>query len=361
MNRLRLFGGVCLALGLILAETALGNVARADADDVVCVDVQVRGSTQPSCSLVFENPNQLSSPGVTVFAVHGFTRTAASWEGMADALFADPVYKWVLGRVIAIDLPGRGETPAVPGVYGDDQSVFGTLVIQDNVSIIIQTLQGLPAEGYTPTVLMGHSMGGLEVQGVQEALLAQGSSLAAIGVNKAILLAPVPHAGAQWNIPTTGDLSPYVIVTPEYGPVLALNGTAGLFGGGFTKLSDGNLASTVPLAWLAPGPNGLPVGIPSEWLGWEPLTLALQLTTPNRPAVRDGAFKTSNGTVLTLLTFAQDVLTPTVNHPALYEQLVGKKPGKNFVQVQNADAVHESITVAPAVVVTQLRLVPNLF
>ena len=43
-----------------------------------CVDVLVGGSPQQSCVKVFETPHTLGWEGITIFAVHGYTRTAES-------------------------------------------------------------------------------------------------------------------------------------------------------------------------------------------------------------------------------------------------------------------------------------------
>jgi len=359
-----------LALGLTLGGGTFASAAQADSDGVVCVQVSVRGSDVNSCLEVFENPNDLGWEGKTIVAVHGYTRTALSWEGFADALYSDDTFKWTVGRVLAIDLPGRGESPAVPlvnGLGGYGNTAYGTLRIEDNVSIIIQTLEGLPAQGYNPSVLMGHSMGGLEVQGVQEALLAQGSRLADLGVDRAVLLAPVPHAGAQWALggPTTdpacaGVPGLTVVPTVAFGVYLIYSPATSLCGGAFTR-QDGTLADSVPSEWLELDPgSGLPTGIPQAWIGWEPLSLAQQLGSPNRPKVRDGAFAAKNGTKLTLISFEQDMLTPTIYHPALYEQLVGRR-GPNFHVVTGTGAVHEIVTVDPDLAVQGLRMVPGPF
>jgi pimeloyl-ACP methyl ester carboxylesterase len=366
----KLVRSLAVWVGSIAALSAAPATVAAQPDDVVCVDAQIRGGIEEVCNAVYENPN--APFGITVMTVHGFTRTAAAWETFADALFADPAYGSVVKNVVAIDLPGRGDTPATPGPYGDGASVFGTLLINDYVGIVIDDIVGLRAAGIEPRTLIGHSMGGLQVQAVQEALLAQGSSLADLGISRAILLAPVPNGNATWHAGGTGgDVTPYLfgITQPpfEFGPFFDFPPPVGLLGGAFTRL-DGTLATNLPPEWLAPIPELLPeyvpTGIPAEWMGWEPLFVTQQLvgtnpSLPPRPGARDGAFAQSNGTRLTLISFSQDVLTPTIDHPGLYEQLLGKKSGPGFQLVDNENAVHESFVVTPETVIAAIKNAPS--
>lgn len=353
---------------LALAASLWSSTVAAESDDTLCFDVTIRGGLEPVCAEVYENEQSVPL-GVTVLTVHGLSETAASWEPLAEALFEDPLYKNLIRRVVALDLPGRGVTPATPGFYADGASVFGTLLIHDNVNIIIQSISALHALDVKPRVIMGHSLGGLEIQGTQEALLAQGSSLAKLGIYRAILLAPVPNANATWTRSPTGDLSAFFFGVPglpppsgqppfEYGPFLGLSPGAQLMSGAYRKL-DGTLATSVPAAWLAQG------GVPAAHVGWEPLLVAQQLTgsnpsLPPRPGARTGSFATRQGTVLTLVAFAQDVLTPAVDARPLYEQLTGRE-GFGFRLVTTANAVHSTFIVEPKLVVQQLRLIPASF
>jgi len=157
--------------------------ARADSAPV-CFDVALGGGATEVCADVYQNS---AAPwGATILAVHGFTETARVFEPLANAMFEDDVLRFTVKRVIALDLPGSGNSaPAV----GLPNALFGDLTLHDNVSVVIQAIDTLCSQGLGPRVIMGHSMGGHAVQGVQEALLSQGSSLADYGVRRAILIA----------------------------------------------------------------------------------------------------------------------------------------------------------------------------
>jgi pimeloyl-ACP methyl ester carboxylesterase len=272
------------------------------------------------------------------------------WQGMAQAFFDDDVFKNMVKRVIAIDLPGRGSSPAPANLDGGP---YGNLLVEDNVGIIIQAISALDAQGLGPNVIMGHSMGGLEIQATQEALLAQDSSLAHLGVFKAILLAPVPVPSSIWNQPPPSDLSAYVVETTEYGQVLAIPPTIGLYTGGFTNLA-GELVPT------APSPEEM-----EELVGWEPILAALQLSDqllPDipRPDAREGAFSPCNGTLLTVVGFSQDILVPADDLDDLYEYLTGL-PGFLYHRIDSPYAVHSMCITEPEVVVEELRSIPAIF
>lgn len=86
-----------------LALTALCTTVPAHAQlSEVCFDVALRGGSSEICADVHHNA---AAPlGVTVLAVHGFTETAKTFKPLADALFTDRLMRFVVKRVIAIDL-----------------------------------------------------------------------------------------------------------------------------------------------------------------------------------------------------------------------------------------------------------------
>src|SRR5204863_1297142 len=117
---------------------------------------------------------------------------------LASAIFADNVLGLAVKRIIAIDMPAHGGSgvPSLPSPL-----LFQDLLIEDNASVVIQSIDTLRGLGKAPQIVIGHSMGGLEVQTAQELLLAQNSSLARHGVPGAILLDAVPANGTQWTQP----------------------------------------------------------------------------------------------------------------------------------------------------------------
>jgi pimeloyl-ACP methyl ester carboxylesterase len=335
-----------------MAVSALSTSLAAAQTTEVCFDVSLRGGASEICADVHTN-TAAPAAGSTILAVPGFTETAETWLPLKNALFADSKLKKVVRRVIAIDLPGHGDSEAPVGLPGGK---FGDLTINENVSVVIQALDILRAQGLGSRVLMGHSMGGLAVQGAQEALLAGGSSLAQHGVFRAILVAPVPTSSATWTrLAPPPDLTPFVVTDAALGTYLDIPGAVAKFGGGFTKLSDGQLV-----------PNTPSDAVMADYTGWEPITTALQLTDQlapalPRPPVRQGAFAPIRGTLLTLISFSQDVLTPQMDHKALYEYLIGRQ-GLLYRPVATPTAVHNMHITEPANVIAAIRdMVADMF
>jgi pimeloyl-ACP methyl ester carboxylesterase len=326
----------------------LASSALADAPTDVYFDVAVRGTGSATIhGDVFNNP---SNRGVTtILAVHGFVEVGSMWKPFADAIFADPVLGLAVKRIIALDMimHGQSSPPTLPSPLK-----FGDMVIEDNVGVIIQAIDVLRGRGLGAQVIMGHSMGGLEVQAVQEALLAQGSSLAKHGIFGAVLVDAVPARGAQWHIPPAADVSQFVVPNdPVYGTYLNLPAFVGPQTGAFTTLG-GTIVPNAPSAATF---------VANGWMGPEPITLTLELTGTSaplwRPSVRQGAFKPLNGTILSVIAGSQDVLTPIVDQPDLYTYLTGlPSSGVTLYRpVVADDAVHSMYMSNPTGLLQALR------
>ena len=292
--------------------------------------------------------------GATVLAVPGLAETGLVYEPLARAIFRDRTLRRQIGRVVALDLVGRGESTPPSGL--PDGKKFGDLTIEDNVSVVIQAIAALRELGYAPKVLLGHSMGGLATVSVQEALLAKESSLSKLGIEHAILLAPVPPHARPWMMGQGADLMPFIKQSDALGSYLELSPLA--FVAQAYSTTAGTLAST------APTPEQV-----SE-LGYvtiEPLVTVLQLVespiplpdgttvTVPRPSVRQGAFKPENGTELTLLGFSQDILVPPSTLGDLYTYLTGQPEATGYRTVTADDAVHNAFTSNPKLVVKALN------
>lgn len=321
----------------------LGLSAQASAQSEVCFDVALRGGTSEVCADV--HSNWRAPFGATVLAVHGFTETAATFGPLAQAIFGDPVLRFVVKRVIAIDLPGHGDSEAPIGLPAGK---FGELTLQDNVSVVIQAIDTLRSRGMGARVLMGHSMGGLTVAGVQEALLAAGSSLAQHGVTRAILLAPVPVLSVSWTQPPPSELGAFVVDDPDLGQYLDLPPELAQLGGGFTTTAGTLVSGTPSVEEMA------------DYVGWEPIVTTLQLVGQvqglPRLDAREGAFALRRGTVLSVLGFSEDVLTPADDLDELYEHLIGRQ-GLLFRRVEGDEAVHGMFISDPEGVAEVLRTV----
>jgi pimeloyl-ACP methyl ester carboxylesterase len=338
-----------LALGLLAGATA-SSAAQSD----VYFDVSVRGTgTATIHAAVHTNPS--CARGTTLLAVHGFTETANMWQPLAEAVFADEQLGERVQRLVAIDLPAHGESSPPTGLPAGVR--FGDLLVEDNASVVIQALDALRARGLGARVIIGHSMGALAVQTVQELLLAQGSSLAARGVFGAVLIAPVPAHGLPWHPPppSSGEAQ-FVVNDPVLGSYFYLPPFAWPFSGGFTTFAG----------TLAPG-TPTPAEVEANDLsGIEPLLIALQLreqTVPlpgggsltlQRPTVREGAFALRRGTALSVIAFSQDILTPAVDLDDLYRHLLGRN-GLLYREIVADDAVHAMVISNPQGMIEALR------
>jgi pimeloyl-ACP methyl ester carboxylesterase len=327
-------------LSALSTSSALANPPATDID----FDVSLRGTGSGSIHAnIYTNP---ANRGVTtILAVHGLTGTGATFKPLATAIFADSLLGRAVKRVIAIDLPGHGESsiPTLPSPL-----LFTNLTIEDNVSVVIQSIDALRTRGLGAQVIMGHSMGGLAVQAAQETLLASGSSLAKHGIVGAILLAAVPNRGSQWTQPPAADVTPFLVTTAALGTYLDLPPAAAQAAGTWTNLA-GSIVSD------APTPAQLAA---NDWVGIEPLTTLVELTGTTaptwRPTARQGAFAIHNGTVLSVISFSQDVLAPAVDQGPLYQYLTGSS-GPLYRPIVAADAVHGMYISNPNGLLTALR------
>jgi pimeloyl-ACP methyl ester carboxylesterase len=317
-------------LGLLTTRGALA----AQRDEFF--DVKLRGTdTTKIHAIVYENPRH--RPGVTVLAVHGFTETATTYGPLASAIFSDSVLGHRIARVISLDLIGHGQSPAPTSVPVEQK--FGDLTIEDNVSTVLQSIDILRARGLGARVIIGHSMGGLTVMAAQDALLSQGSSLAAHGIFTALLLAPVPPGNATWTLGPQPDLSPFVVTDPVLGTFLQLPPPIAQIGGGYTTLA-GTLAPNAPTVEEI---------ATQGYHDKEPITVALQLTGAiplPRPSVRARAFSFEKGTTLILASFSQDVLVPAGDLDDVYTLLTGWR-GPLYRPVVADDAIHSMFITNP--------------
>jgi pimeloyl-ACP methyl ester carboxylesterase len=163
--------------------------------------VSIRGAGRATIAAhVFENP--MHRGAVNVLAVHGPAETGFVFEPLAQAIFADPSLGRAVRRVVAIDLSGHGDSSDPTTLPAG--ATFADLTTEDEVSVVIQSIDALRQLCVLPSAIVAHSMGGLEVQGAQQELLDEGSSLAAHGIFGAVLLAPVPVANVPWvRLPPT--------------------------------------------------------------------------------------------------------------------------------------------------------------
>lgn len=270
--------------------------------------------------------------GGTVLAIHGFAHTGETWRPFADALFTDPFTRFFTCRVVAIDLPGHGRSSLPAGVS------YGDLTLDDYVTGALASLDALKAKGIRPRSIIGHSMGGLILQMMQERLITQGKTLRSrYGIISAVGLSPSTPAPAAWTFADSGTavqiLGPMVAIDDLRGATFAMETDTwiGIF---FTNRSGE----------LAPG---APTAEEVDALGWnvpESLVAGLHLVgaapMPSRPFVREGAFAPSKRTMFTLIHLGEDAFSLESEDFAVYQHLTGDPSGALFMTVDDPEAVH---------------------
>jgi len=336
------------------ADESVGTGASAlDTSADVVFDVSLRGTgTSTMHAHVFDNPTGRGF--VNVLAVHGLVNTGFVYGPLAQAIFADASLGRVVRRVLAIDLPGHGDSTFPANL--PDGARFGDLLIEDNAGVVLQSIDALRRKGLPTPIVIGHSMGGLAIQTVQQQLLSTRSSLAAHGVVSAILLAPVPPHGEPWTVPPTNNLGPFIVTDPVLGTYLQIPAAA------FVPLAFTTTAGQV--ASNAPTPDQVTAG---RYLGPEPISTLSELVeasvslpdggsfTLQRPTVEHGAFAPTHGTVLSLVSFSEDILVPAADLEPLYEYLTGDTRDRLYHEVTAPDAVHEMLVSDPTPIVDAIR------
>ena len=345
----------CLALSCADAGPDARDQVLAQAADAprstLELPVALRGAGSATIHATIFESSRVTC-GTTVLAVHGLVETGATYEPLARALLDDATLGARVQRVIAIDMVGHGGSSLPRDL--PQGARFGDLTIDDNVSVVRQVIDALREQNLAPSVLVGHSMGGLAVQGLQESLLASGSSLAQRGIEHAILLAPVPAHGLQWTQPPAGDTSAFVMQDPALGAYFALP-PAFWIAQAFTSTKGVQAPNAPSAAEVAE----------RGYSAREPLTTLLQLTeaplpqpdgktlTLARPSARAGAFAPDKGTRLTVVGFSEDVLVPASDLDDLAAHLTGGQSA--YVGVTADDAVHSMFISNPSVVLEALR------
>jgi len=282
--------------------------------------------------------------GETVFAVTGWGHSAATWDQYAEALFTDPHTRAEISQVVAVDLPGHGQSSLPTGIP------FGELLLDDYVAAIVATLDGIEGVGIYPSEIVGHSQGGLLIQMLQEQLVQGGSSLfEEYGISRAVLLAAALPAPLEWHFL---DMSwPYFLafLVPA-DPVLGWH-------------------FDVP-AWMwpyfffinldqVPSPDA-PTPEEIETRGYRapaPLFAAMQMgglvdPVPGypepqpyfpRPEVSPGIFGLQSGTLLHVVTYVDDPGVFPSDGMALFDYLVGDPSLSTNTIVDARDHVHDRV------------------
>jgi pimeloyl-ACP methyl ester carboxylesterase len=335
------------------SDEHLGATESALTPTDVSFTVAIRGTgTSTIHGHVYSNPSGCGA--VNVLAVHGLSETGFTFAPLAQAIFADHGLSLAVKNVIAIDLPGHGDSTFPVNLPPGTQ--FGDLLVEDYAGVVIQAVDALKPQGLATRVVLTHSMGGLDLQTAQQQLLSAGSSLAAHGVLGAILMAPVPPHGQMWVHANPGDFTPFLVNDPTLGTYLLI--TPPVFLGLAFSTTAGTIVSNAPS--IADVTN-------NRYIGPEPINVVLELnetTVPlpdggtftfQRPTVSAGAFSVKQGTVLSIVSFSEDVLVPAVNLGPLYEYLTGDTHDVLYKPVVAPDAVHGMYISDPTGMLDALR------
>ena len=326
-RRMAFLFSLAFAMGLPASASASGGDFS-----VSLPGVSLRpGVTSDIYAAVYVNPHFCW--GGTVLAIHGFAHTGATWKPFADAMFTDPLTRHGACRIVAVDLPGHGQSSPPTGI------AYGDLTLDDYVTSTLGSLDALKARGIRPRSIIGHSMGGLVMEMMQERLVAQGKSLRSrYGIVSAVGLAPSTPAPLPWTFADSGAalqvFGPMVVVDGVRGAVFSLD------------------ASTWRTSFFTGTTGQLAAGAPSDEeinaLGWnvpESLIAGLQIVgappIPSRGFISAGVFAPSKRTLFTLIHLGEDLLAVESEDLAAYEYLTGDSSGALFIAVDDSEAVHD--------------------
>lgn len=335
-----------LCLLIALPPAALANLLPKTDYDIFLDNVELRPGVNTNLHLrVFVNENAPCSSGFrTLFAVHGFGHSAATWEFFADALFARQSGGLPVCRVVALDLPGNGLSTVPTGL------LYSNLSLQDYAAAVTGALERLPRQGLRPTHILGHSQGGLVVQLAQQAMFDQGTSLRQeFNIVVATLLAPVPPEAVPWALAESGLgaqlIDAFLVNDPDLGEVIFFPGAV------FPALFFTNLNNEVV-------PGTPPVEVLDEFAFPEPLQVALELNglppATSRPQVESlvfadrGLITLWRGTFLQAVSFENDTLARPGEVVQTYVHLSGDSGLRRYAEVVGGNAVHDMYISDPA-------------
>jgi len=348
----RLFLCILLAAVSTSLAWAQGEAALAIVEDsLIITSVPLRsGSTVDLHAKIFENVSSTCQAGVgnTVLAIHGPLMTANSWRNYAYALLDNSQNMvWdgatITGnicRFVALDLPGHGRSSFPAG----GNLMYGDLLLEDYVQAIFAGMNRLRTIQVRPTILIGHSTGGLLVEMMQDTLIKQGRNQmgreynlrSVYDIRNVILLAPAPPGNFRW--PTAEDpggitgWQQFINIDPQYGLYFLLDYPAWT---GFLFLGmNGDLAPSIPSATEA---------AQQQYISPEPLSIFLEASNfgpLHRPSVAPGIFAPNRGTKLYLVGYENDTLMALVDHAGVYRHLTYDNTRSRYAVVGGPESVH---------------------
>lgn len=319
-------------------------------DGVTPVDVNV--------SVYTKQNHPCWGPFGTLVTLHGFTFNAASWEPLAEALVTPgaepaPPFGFPSGicRVVAIDMPGHGDT--VPNNADID--------LDDYVSVLDQVLKTLPFMGLSGTHVMGHSMGGGLLWMLQDRLKAQGSSiLQEYFILKTTLVAPAPPDEVGWGFAGFGRANLFNSFFVNEGFLAAPPPTwPQFYFGGLDDTTDPVRPSDADLTtWLSPEPLGAAkqmFGYVGE-LNLTPEELEDPSIFGGLPSAAEGIFAPSffQPCAVNVVGYEGDALISLDELRGTYEHLTGDTTGRCLTEISGPDTIHETHIANPELFVQEV-------
>jgi pimeloyl-ACP methyl ester carboxylesterase len=291
---------------------------------------------------VNENAIHPNYNGGRVFAIHGMSHTANTWKPFSEALFETDVLGYNINQVYAIDLPGRGGS----GIPEGNGFLMEDLYSEHYLNIIFNVLDKLADMKIKPRTIMGHSMGGLWVQLMQQRMLDQGTTLwNEYKIKRAILFAPAPAAPSPWYHITSGQggsLAQFAGYFPGLGTMLAIPDQ--VFPFIFFTNETYQPPATVPGA-------PTPADVTAEGYGaMEPGPLVFEIAGYQppapypfkpRPSVDEKIFKRHNKTKLTVISYTGDMLMDEFDEDSLYIFLTGDHKYRRYHELSGDFTCHD--------------------
>jgi pimeloyl-ACP methyl ester carboxylesterase len=342
----RAFGFTVVLMLLLSVQVAYAGgppfpVPPTDDYDLFLDQVELRpGVTTDIHVKVFVN-HQRPWHGKTVFAIHGGGHTAQSWDQYAEAVFTHPFKGPTTGRLVAIDLPGRGQSTGLNGMS------FGELLLDDDVTAILETLERLQDHGIYPTEIIGHCSGGLTIQMAQERLVQSGSSLfQEYGISRAVLLSPSVPAPMAWHWADAAEAFIWFLVPADPPLGWHFDVPAEVYLATFYSNLFGEVSPDAPSAEEIDAR-----GYRAPW----PLFWVLQIfgeTGPTgypdqpffpRPEISPGIFGLQSGTLLHVVSYVDDLLVFPSQATEQFDHLVCCPWWSRNTVVEAEDGVYDRV------------------
>jgi hypothetical protein len=311
----------------------------------------------------YVNEGATKSGAVQIFAIEGMAHTANCWIPFAQELFTQGLQGNAVSEFFAIDMPGRGGSGFPQGFNPVSGTNFklADMYLEDYLAVIRAAIHHLNAmPGVQIDIIMGHSLGGLEVILLQDLLISEGSNIRQeFGIKQAILLAPAIPAPLPWGFLGGGaaQLIPMAMDHPDHGWILNIPYTIWpwlFFTNTCCHFMPGNPwgyppsmvpGAPTPAQVLANGYNSIEAGPLLFHMAGLPFAILDPASHhPTRPRVgaNPGIFGPQHGVVLTIIAEEFDKMMTPEEEAANYEYLTGDTQAKRLIVILGEDTCHDT-------------------